>query len=167
MRFFYDTEFLERGPGFPLELISLGVVAEDGRELYLANADFDPAHANAFVRQHVLPGLPPAGDGAWQPRASIAAELRGFVGPEPPEWWGYLAAYDHVLLCQLFGDMDRLPAGWPYFTRDLAQLAEEVGRSELPAHSGRAHHALDDARWVRQAWAFLDARRRGSRAGPG
>lgn len=159
MRFFYDTEFLERGPDFPLELISLGVVAEDGRELHLVNTDFDPSRANAFVREHVLPSLPLAGDPAWRRRAEISEELRRFVGPEPPEWWGYCAAYDHVLLCQLFGDMDGLPPGWPFFTYELAQLAGELGRPTLPPNEGRSHHALDDARWIRAVWELLEEER--------
>lgn len=160
MRFFYDTEFIERGPEFPLELISLGVVAEDGRELYCVSREFDPADANAFVREQVLPGLPPSDDPAWKSRAEIAAELRAFVGEETPEWWGDCAAYDHVLLCQLFGDMDGLPKGWPFFTHDLAQLAEEMGNPQLPETPGRRHHALDDARWMREVWRFLEGKRK-------
>jgi hypothetical protein len=159
VRFFYDTEFLERGPGFPLVLISLGVVAEDGRELYLANADFDAAPANAFVREQVLPWLPPAGDPAWKGPAEIAHALRHFVGPEPPEWWGDCAAYDHVVLCQLFGDMEGLPAGWPFFTHDVAQLAEELGHPPLPENPRRSHHALDDARHIRDVWRHLQAKK--------
>lgn len=155
MRFFYDTEFLERGPQFPLVLISLGVVAEDGREFYLVNREFDRREANRFVRENVLPLLPPAGDPAWKDRAEIARELRDFVGPEPPEWWGNCAAYDHVLLCQLFGDMEGLPPGWPYFTHDLAQLAEQLGNPPLPQMALRPHHALDDARYARAAWLHL------------
>lgn len=155
MRFFYDTEFLERGPEHPLVLISLGVVAEDGRELYLLNRDFDPTLVNAFVRENVLPLLPPGTDPAWRSRGEIAAELRAFVGEEAPEWWGYCAAYDHVLLCQLFGDMDGLPAGWPYFTHELAQLLEASGSPELPARGDDAHHALADARWIRAVWQEL------------
>lgn len=39
MRFFYDTEFLE--DGITIELISIGIVAEDGEEYYAVNADLD------------------------------------------------------------------------------------------------------------------------------
>ena len=161
MKLFYDTEFLERGPAFPLELISLGVVAEDGRELYRANADFDPARATPWLRENVLPRLPPAGGPEWKSTAEIARDLRAFVGSEAPEWWGHFAAYDHVLLCQLFGDMTDLPAGWPYFTHDLEQLRGSLGNPDLPPFAGRPHHALDEARWLRQAWRFLKDGRRG------
>jgi 3' exoribonuclease, RNase T-like len=155
LRLFYDCEFLERGPGHPLELIALGLVTEDGRELYRVNAEFDQALATPWLRAHVLPHLPPAGDPAWKTRAEIAADVRELVGEAVPELWGDCAAYDHVLLAQLFGDMTGWPQGWPYFTHELAQLRESVGSPELPKNEGREHHALDDARWLRQAWRFL------------
>jgi hypothetical protein len=34
MRYFIDTEFNERGCRFPIELISIALVVEDGREFY-------------------------------------------------------------------------------------------------------------------------------------
>jgi len=37
MKYFIDTEFYEDGK--TIDLISLGVVAEDGRELYLCNQE--------------------------------------------------------------------------------------------------------------------------------
>ncbi|MDX1998413.1 MAG: 3'-5' exoribonuclease [Thermoanaerobaculia bacterium] len=154
LRLFYDCEFLERGPGHPLELIALGIVSDDGRELYRVNAEFDVRNATPWLREHVLPHLPPAGDPAWKPRAEIAAEVRALVGEAVPELWGD-SAYDHVLLAQLFGDMTGWPPGWPYFTHELAQLRESVGNPELPKNEGREHHALDDAKWLRQAWRFL------------
>ena len=49
MRYFYDTEFIEDGE--TIELVSFGVVAEDGREFYAVSSDFDPASANAAARR--------------------------------------------------------------------------------------------------------------------
>ena len=43
MRFFYDTEFIEDGE--TIELISIGIVGDDGREYYAVSTDFDPARA--------------------------------------------------------------------------------------------------------------------------
>lgn len=40
-RFFYDCEFHERGPEHPIDLISIGMVGEDGREYYAQHAGFD------------------------------------------------------------------------------------------------------------------------------
>ncbi len=159
MRFFYDLEFLERGPEFPLELISMGVAAEDGRELFLANSEFDLVRMTPWLREHVLPSLPPVGHPSWRPRAEIAAELQKFVGEETPEWWGDFAAYDHVILCQLFGDMTGLPSGWPMFTRDLEQLKEFLGNPPLPVYNGRPHDALAEACWLRDCWRMLEEER--------
>lgn len=159
MKFFYDTEFLERGPEHPIELISIAVVAEDGREIELANAEFDPARATPWLRENVLPHLPPQGSAAWKTRREIAAALRAFVGLEIPEWWAYYADYDHVVLCQIFGDMMALPDGWPMFTRDLAQLREALGNPALPPPVGSEHRALDDARWARALWLSLTGAR--------
>ena len=46
MKYFIDTEFIDRE--HVLDLISLGVVAEGGREFYAISTEFDPAHANAL-----------------------------------------------------------------------------------------------------------------------
>jgi len=155
MRFFYDTEFLERGPAYPLQLISIGVVAEDGREYFAANADFDPATATPWLREHVLPQLPPRGEVCWKRPGAIARELVDFVGSEPPEWWADYGAYDHVVLCQLFGDMDGLPPGWPMFSHDIQQWRCTLGSPKLPSQPGGGHDALADARWILNRWLFL------------
>ena len=57
VRYFYDTEFIDNGR--IIELISIGVVAEDGREYYAISTEFDPERAGRWVRANVLPKLPP------------------------------------------------------------------------------------------------------------
>ncbi|MDF2825349.1 MAG: hypothetical protein K0R68_2757, partial [Mycobacterium sp.] len=57
MRFFYDTEFIDNGR--TIELISIGVAAEDGREYYGVSNEFPPEQAGKWVRTNVLPKLPP------------------------------------------------------------------------------------------------------------
>ena len=66
MRFFYDSEFIEDGT--TIELISIGVVAEDGREFYAVSTEFDPARAGDWVRANVLPKLPSPASPAWSLR---------------------------------------------------------------------------------------------------
>lgn len=54
MLLFLDTEFTDfTNP----ELISIGLVAEDGREFYAECSEFDRATCNAFVNTKVLPRL--------------------------------------------------------------------------------------------------------------
>ncbi|WP_438029105.1 3'-5' exoribonuclease domain-containing protein [Sorangium sp. So ce233] len=152
-RFFLDTEFIE-APSV-LELISIALVCEDGRELYAVSSDFDPEHCNDWVKAHVLPKLPPRE--TWIPKAEIARRVRAFVGDDVPEVWGYFADYDWVVFCWLFGDMMALPEGWPCFCLDLKQSMHERGivRASLPPEPENAHDALEDARWLRDAHQII------------
>jgi hypothetical protein len=71
-----------------------------------------------------------------------------FVLTRPdPQLWAWFAAYDHVALCQLFGPMVDLPAGFPQRTNDLAQLAAMSNTRAFPEFNDAQHHALSDARW--------------------
>lgn len=166
MRYWLDTEFTEDGR--TIELLSIGIVAEDGRELYAENAQADLSKANDFVKEHVLPQLVHHGHGehvSWTDyptmvatRAGIARAVQDFCSPETygkPEFWGYYADYDWVVLCQLFGAMVNLPKRWPMYCRDIKQWADELGNPALPEQGKGEHHALADAKWNRQAWDFL------------
>ena len=44
---------------------------------------------------------------------------------------------------------------YPQLCLDIKQWAIELGDPELPQQQGARHHALSDARWTRDAWAFL------------
>ncbi|MBD0323822.1 MAG: polyadenylate-specific 3'-exoribonuclease AS [Aldersonia sp.] len=147
MRYFYDCEFIEDGR--TIDLVSIGVAAEDGREFYAVSTEFDPDRAGPWVRRNVLPKLPPPSSGAWRSRAKIRDELFAFLVPRPtvvPELWAWVAAYDHVALCQLWGAMTELPSALPRFTRELKQHWEDHGRPELPPVPPDSHDALADAR---------------------
>ena len=78
MRYFYDTEFIEDGR--TIELISIGVVAEDGREYYAVSTEFDPERAGSWVRANVLTKLPPPASQLWRSRSQIRQELEKFLG---------------------------------------------------------------------------------------
>jgi hypothetical protein len=123
-RYFYDCEFIEDGR--VVDLVSIGVVDERGREFYAVSTEFDPARALPWVRRHVLDKLPSPGDPAWRSRRRIRDELREFLTAplrEDPggdiELWAWFAAYDHVALAQLWGAMPDLPREIPRFTKDL------------------------------------------------
>ncbi|HEY8374045.1 MAG TPA: polyadenylate-specific 3'-exoribonuclease AS [Pseudonocardiaceae bacterium] len=156
MRFFYDCEFIEDGR--TIDLVSIGVVDEEGREFYAVSTEFDPVRAGAWVRQHVLTKLPPPSDPAWRSRAQIRTDLLNFL-TEPGgdiELWAWFAAYDHVALAQLWGPMPALPPQIPRFTRDLRQRWEDVGKPKLPQSPADAHDALADARHNLARWRVID-----------
>jgi hypothetical protein len=163
----YDLEFLEDGR--TIELISIGMVCDDGREYYAVNRDMP-------VRKH--PQAPVA-DGERRPEPAEGARrpghphaealavplrrrpreapddhrLRGRrvhprgTGPDVELWANY-GAYDHVCLAQLWGPMIDLPDGVPMYTNDIQQEARRLGLGwdELPKQETGEHNALADAR---------------------
>lgn len=57
MRYFLDCEFIEDGR--TIDLISIGIVAEDGREYYAISNEFNERKASEWVQKNVLTSLPP------------------------------------------------------------------------------------------------------------
>jgi hypothetical protein len=154
MRYFLDTEFYEDGK--TIDLISIGLVCEDGREFYAVSQDAELHRVSDWVRSNVLPSLPKYGDPAWMPRTMIADNIVAFCDPRP-EVWAYYADYDWVVLCQLFGTIMNLPKEWPKFCRDLKQLSCDVGSPKHPKDPDGEHNALVDARWNRDLYTHLMA----------
>jgi hypothetical protein len=177
----YDLEFLEDGK--TIELISIGIVADDGREYYAISQDITHGRLEKRLRRHdwlmanVVPSLPkPYGDWnnhmpkAWlfdyhsplvKPRQVIAREVRDFIlAADTPVLWADYGAYDHVALCQLWGPMVDLPKGLPMFTCDIQQEALRLGVAwdELPKQQAGEHNALEDARHNRVKRQFLAGR---------
>lgn len=147
MRYFYDTEFIEDGR--TIDLVSIGVVAEDGREYYAISTEFDAGAAGQWVRANVLNQLPNPSSPLWKSRATIRRDLEEFFfarGAGDPELWAWVGAYDHVVLAQLWGDMTRLPRGIPRYTRELKQYWQMAGEPRLSRQAAGKHDALSDAR---------------------
>jgi 3' exoribonuclease, RNase T-like len=155
MRYFYDCEFLEIGPKYPVYLVSIGVKCEDGRTYYAEDEDAPLHLANDWVKENVVPRLHRS---RAKPRHVIAAELLKFVadGEGSPSLWGYYADYDHVVLAQLFGTMMEMPDSWPKYTLDLQQVAAMLGNPRLPKQKTIEHDALNDAEWNMAVWLFLN-----------
>jgi hypothetical protein len=170
MKIWYDTEFIDDGR--TIDLISIGMVSEDGREYYAVNSEMDTTaiEGRRWLMENVVPGLPvtdycrqqlgrrTGSNAPWgkvildlkcasvKPRWVIANEVRDFLQATPDvELWSWYAAYDHVALAQLFGPMSQLPKGIPMWTNDLQQLAMQIGDETIPGHPGSEHNALADA----------------------
>lgn len=173
MKYFFDTEFLEDGK--TIELISIGIVAEDGRELYLVNeeAPWSRIVNDKWLRENVVPHLPldvyPHLNGRqfvetkadhdrhlWDTRLGIKDQILEFVD-QKPEFWAYYADYDWVVFCQLFGRMIDLPKGFPMYCRDLKQEIDRLGikdHAALKSLKTNEHHALADARWNKAVYEY-------------
>lgn len=186
-RYFYDTEFIEDGK--TIDLISIGIVAEDGREYYAVNSDapMNRIRGNDWLVRNVVSSLPVTGARSLKtyldhqrnsypkpsldfvdldmtatsvrPRQVIANEVRDFLlagGPDLELWADY-GAYDHVVLCQLFGPMVALPEGIPMFTHDLQQALRAAGDPPMPEQAAGLHNALADARHLKACFDALAA----------
>lgn len=174
IKYFLDSEFIEDGK--TIDLISLALVCEDGREYYAQNAQCDLSKAGVWVKGNVFPALqgcpdqlPPAAcasvhdDCVWKTRDAIRKDIIAFVGipreegADKPQFWGYFADYDWVVFCQLFGKMIDLPKGWPMLAMDLKQLCVSKGDPRLPKQLIGEHNALMDARWNKEVWSVLES----------
>ena len=173
MNYFLDTEFIEDGS--IVDLISIGIVAEDGQQYYACNDYCDLSRAGDWVQQNVIPHLPskhshinPGNPDVspqirqdiltWKDPDLIAKEIIEFVGNDPkPVFWGYYADYDWVVFCQLWGTMMDLPKGFPMYCRDLQQECDRLGvtASSIAAQPDNEHNALSDALWNCKLWTEL------------
>ena len=160
MRHFVDTEYIWRPDKGHIQPVSIALVSEDGREFYAISTAFNARHADRWVKDNVLarlpdrhPSPPPYGSPRewrealrWMAPDKIADGIRSFVGDDTPEFWGDYAAFDYVVLSMLMGGFSDWPEGWPMHVNDLQQEGIPSSESALP------HHALADARAVRDAW---------------
>jgi hypothetical protein len=170
-----DTEFIEDGK--TIDLISIALVTDEREYYAVASdAPWGRVKKSDWLVRNVVPSLPVTGrrlletylahspssypqpsidmlgidvtDSRVKPRQVIANEVRDFIVATPdPQLWAWYAAYDHVVLCQLWGTMMQLPDGCPMWTNDLKQEVVRLGNPQLPAMPGvNEHDALSDAR---------------------
>lgn len=153
MRLFLDTEFTDF---IDCELISIGIVSEDGREFYAERTDFDQSKCSDFVKEAVLPFL-------GKEPAVIGTEEE--IGQLLRMW---LAQFDQVEVCvdysmdfELFSYLVRdpvsleIPAG--YRGRNICNDIADIDVERYWELNGRnAHHALHDARANRFAFESIN-----------
>jgi hypothetical protein len=170
MRVVFAANVVERGPQLPIQPVSFGFVAEDGRELYVINEEcLSNVVRNPWASMNLLPSLPinvdiagPNGIHEWDrshdeyPHVftfdAMARYVSALLTSTPDlELWSYYGSLGHVALCQLFGSFANVPAGIPLYYNDLQQEMHRrerfnLGLPELPPLEV-SHHAMWDARW--------------------
>ena len=171
MKYFYDTEFIERGSEYPIEFISIGMVDEKGQTYYAINEFFKQFKNNKelfdkqyklkddFVFDNVISKLEDD-DKYYKSLDEIKKDLLIYIDNKDPEFYAYYADYDHVVLCQLFGSMIDLPEGWPMYTIDLKQIADEIGFDTDRLSQNNEHNALSDARWDKVLYYKLEVNKK-------
>lgn len=160
MKYFIDTEFIEgfHKPLFGkkrhfIDLISIGIKCEDGREYYAISNEFNPKDANQWVKDNVLSKLGNRYQlkfgkyeiDTWKSNQQIKEDIIEFCSSKKkrysrygkytlnaPEFYGYYSDYDWVLFCSLFGTMMDLPEGFPMYCRDLKQSMDEAIKKWSP-----------------------------------
>jgi DNA polymerase III epsilon subunit-like protein len=166
---FFDTEFSGLNP-YTGEVLSIGMVKMSGEELYLEIEH--EGEVSEWVKTKLLPNLIEPKVSRTEAREKILA----FAGDTKPHLIAYVMEYDTPFLYKLLGVNDQkgngnrdLPYHWvvldfasmlfalgknpiDFPSQDKAALAKELG---IDIKKYRPHHALDDARILRETYLKL------------
>lgn len=157
MKVFFDTEFT--GLTSDPRLLSIGMVAEDGQELYLELTDgWTDAMCAPWTRQHVLPRL---GTGERLSRREAGRRIGDWLAflPVPPTLLGD-TDWDTILLTQLLEE-SVLPKGsfnvelLAFSSKEQAKSFEGAKQRYFERKQAVPHHALTDAHAFRSAWGSV------------
>lgn len=167
IRYWYGTEYLDTGS--VVHLLSIGIIAEDGRTLHLVDADapWGLVRERPWLVANVLPHLDALPAEAWLPRDELRTAVREFlispVHTGDTELWAWFGAYPHVLLTQLVSDvsygglMMDPPAHIPQWTNDVRQTQWVMGNVVLPPQTNGQHDALEDAKHAMFLHRYMDS----------
>ncbi len=159
---FLDTEFTNLKSVSP-GLISVGLVAEDGRECYVELSDnFEIHECSDFVVQNVLPLL--EGGDVRMSASQAASKIKEWVeslGDAEVVLRTDAPRYDWVLIAELFHFYGCWPANLRRkYSTVFFETENQTNRYLMATanywkdRSARQHHALDDARCMLFAWKF-------------
>jgi len=176
-RIFWDCEFT--GLHQRTTLISIGLVAENGRTFYAELTDYDGRQVDHWVKENVIDKLTlkrpgPSGD------TRVVEQFRGrgntlVVRHWLEEWlkslgevemWSDVLAYDWVLFCNLWESPFIIPRNVHYIPFDLATLFKvkgvdpDVDREEFAGLDAgdQKHTALWDAQVIKACYEKLMGR---------
>ena len=108
-RYFFDTEFNEKGEGKDVDFISIGIVDEKGSDFYGISNEFNLAAAqrHEWLRVNVVDKL--EHHSTWKRVDDIRKGILDLIEPaDQVEFWAKNGSYDVVMLCRIFGGMGEL-----------------------------------------------------------
>ena len=173
MRVFLDSEFTGLVSG--AELISIGLISQDGRTFYAELNDYDAKNINDWLRENVIthlrftefrsnPRLDLEHHAMKTSRFDVSNALSEWLAQwDKVEIWGDCIAYDWVLFCGLFGGAMKIPSNVYYIPFDIATLFyvrgidPDISRVEYAGASEAKHNALHDAKIIRSCYLRLNA----------
>lgn len=164
---FFDGEFSSLDP-YVGELVSFGVVKESGEELY-CELEYDGEYSDWMKENLVHTLIAPKVS-----RQQARDMLRTFAGALQPYVCAFVNHFDTVYLSKLFaedirkGETTLGPFHWMPVDFASVLYAKGIDPQRFPHDSvllrdlgidekqfKHTHHALDDARLLRQAWRGL------------
>lgn len=147
MKVFFDTEFT--GLHKDTTLISIGLVAENGKQFYAEFTDFDESQCNDWIEENVLKNLILSGNDILAEELASDNDVTVVLGNkkdvrfELSKWFNQFSEvqpisdvchYDMVLLIDLFGGAFDLPENVSAVCHDINQdIARHYGISEREA----------------------------------
>ena len=157
----FDTEFIQYrldladGRWVPVtELISIGMINDDGQEYYAVSSEFNlkAAQENRWVRENVLDKLPP--EDTWISLRDMKPQIFDFVGKKPTKFNYYCIEEDMVMLRQIMTptSVTGFPDEWDINGLNIQQEFERIGTPDgvKPIRPENIHNALEDARWAKE-----------------
>lgn len=156
---FFDTEFSTLNP-YEGEILSLGLVKFSGEELYV-----EVEHRGAvapWVEKHVAPYF----SGEKVSRQEAVRRVREFIGGGKPYVVANVNQYDTLYWYKLLGQEQENPFNW--LPVDFTSMVFALGLDPqwkqnrrflaglgIDSALYRSHHALDDARLLREVYLKL------------
>lgn len=150
MIIFIDTEFTSLNEPY---LISAGLVAEDGRELYFEMDGVSPLACSDFVVDNVLPLL----EGPVLTPIEVAKQVSDYLGSDVNTVTLFCDAprYDVELLKPFLPAKVRWQVAVPSFETEEEESGYRTAYQSAFRDGLRRHHALDDARAMQRAWQAI------------
>ncbi|GAB7057366.1 polyadenylate-specific 3'-exoribonuclease AS [Paenibacillus sp. YK5] len=172
MKVFFDTEFT--GLHQNTTLISIGLIAEDGRTFYAELTDYDKNQVDEWIQKNVIDNLiihnsrknyyyvTDTDEIYLGDSEKIRRKLTEWIEQyESVEVWSDCLSYDWVLFNQLFGHAFNIPKNVYYIPFDICTLMKikgvdpDVNREEFAGMTGEKHNALHDAKVIKACYEKL------------
>ena len=163
MRIFFDTEFTSLTKD--AELISAGFVTEKGDSLYFERTDFDKSKSSDFVKSVVYPLLDAPLEYKWSAVESCARLVEWLDTQSSSPVLVSDSNWDIALLHELFSVYGGIKHFFPNIKFEILHFPTYLGSGAayeiayndyFRLHPNKEHHALHDAKALRQGWMQMN-----------
>lgn len=160
MKIFFDTEFT--GLHKNTTLISIGMIDEEGRELYCELNDYDKSQCDEWIHHNVIANLHNTNP---INTVQLKKAIEGFLEPYSyVEMWSDCLSYDWVLFCDIWGHAFNIPKNIYYIPFDICTVFKmkgidpDINRENfagLNLDHPQKHNALWDAKAIKTCYDKL------------